>query len=194
MFNLPDFSHLQSPEWQQYIQGIMSGQTGLTPPAMGGGAGFTQVPTNSYKVDGSRYTGPFAKQDVMPFRTVSGIGGYGQGRNASAAQIYDHFSGAQYGGGRKYSDHGLKGIDPKTSIQTIQDFLARREPTRIEPSNVNTPNGPNPNTNAAMGQETPQQLAMQQFDRGNTFGQLGNINSNFQPPMPPLMAGMGRGR
>ena len=193
MFNLPNLDFLQTPEWQQYIQGLMAGETGLTSP-LSNQARTIPVPTNSFKVDGSRYTGPFAKQDVMPFRTVSGIGGYGQGRNASAAQIYDHFSGAQYGGGRKYSDHGLKGINPKTGIQTIQDFLARRNPTRIEPSNVNTPNGPNPNTNAAMGQETPQQLAMNQFDRGNIFGQLGNISSNFQPPMPPLMAGMGKGR
>ena len=52
---------------------------------MGGGAGFTPVPTNSYRVDGARYD--VAKQDVNPFRTVEGAGQYGTGLNASAGQL-----------------------------------------------------------------------------------------------------------
>ncbi len=204
MFNLPDLSFLQTPEWQQYIQGIMSGDPNATPPWMGGGAGagFTQVPTNSYRVDGTKYTGPFAKQDVNPFRTVESAGQYGSGLNASAAQMYDHYRSS----GRKAADYGFK---PAGAVQTIADFLARRSPQPIpqtegggggddtttppppptRPGNVPTdPNNPFRAPNFAFprnGNPMSFDIAMQQFDRNNMFGQMGNINSNFQPPVAP---------
>jgi hypothetical protein len=212
MFNLPDLSFLQTPEWQQYIQGIMSGDPNATPPWMGGGAGagFTPVPTNSYRVDGTRYTGPFAKQDVNPFRTVEGAGQYGTGLNASAGQLYDHFHRKvaldRQGGNpdATIADYGLK---PAQRAQTIADFLARRSPQPIpqtegggddtttppppptRPGNVPTdPNNPFRGPNFAFprnGNPMSFDIAMQQFDRNNMFGQMGNINSNFQPPVAP---------
>ena len=150
MFNLPNLDFLQNPEWQQYIQDLMAGNPGVNPLAGGGGAGtrYTPVPTNSFKVDGSRYTGPFAKQDVTPFRTVSdtpngrGAGAYGSGLNASAAQLYDHF---RRDGGAV--DAGL----PRAGMtQTIQDFLARRQPTQttgdtttpVDPADTQNPSNP----------------------------------------------------
>lgn len=223
MFNLPNLDFLQSPEWQQYIQGIMAGNTGLTPPYMGGGAGFTPVPTNSYRVDGARYTGPFAKQDVNPFRTVEGAGQYGTGLNASAGQLYDHFHrkvalDRQNGNpDASVADYGLK---PAQRAQTIADFLARRSPQPIPqtegggddttpppvlppsfPGNVpNDPNNPsfNPNLIFARGASNASpwkfDIAMQQFDRNNMFGQMGNISSNFQPPVAPVAPMMRGGK
>jgi len=83
---------------------------------------------NSFTVSGQPYNGPFGQDTRTPFRTVDGIGQYGQGLNSSASQLYEHFSGNMYGNGRKYSDHGLRGIDPKTQIQTLEDFAARGNP------------------------------------------------------------------
>lgn len=254
MFNFP-------PNFNEYIQQLIGNAQG--------GAGFGG---SSYKVDGTPYVGPFAAKNVNPFRTVDGIGGYGQGRNASASQLYEHFSGGMYGGGRKYKDVGLRGIAPKRDIQTIEDFLARRNPqtTTGDGSGAEggTPPvipGPDPSTNTSgrngsgnqiarqqvdsvsqmpsaasfginaqniggpltygssapapqmpamqampnprmpppvMPQPTAPQFqmpeavtqAMQQLDRGNIFGQMMNMSSNFQPPMPSVMAGMGKGR
>lgn len=257
MFNLPNLSFLQTPEWQQYIQGIMAGDTGLTPPWMDGGAGgiTKPVPTNSYKVDGSKYTGPFANQDVNPFRTVEGAGQYGAGLNASAGQLYNHFSDKvnrdrQNGLNTTLLDYGFRRAAPP---QSIEDFLNRRNPqtTPVQPPATNPP-PPNPNTNTAFpnfggnGGFNPAQImrsmpTMQSFDkmaplpnggggalppkppnmsaeqymaicgvppqgggmmtrptapnspqqsmfdRNNIFGQMGNINSNFQPPVAPTV-------
>lgn len=83
---------------------------------------------NSFTVSGQPYSGPFGQDTRTPFRTVEGIGQYGNGLNASAGQLYEHFSGAQNANGRKYSDHGLKPINPKTQLQTLEDFAARGNP------------------------------------------------------------------
>jgi len=84
--------------------------------------------TGSFTSSGTPYSGPFANDTRTPFRTVSGIGQYGNGLNASAGQLYEHFSGAQNANGRKYSDHGLKPINPKTQLQTLEDFASRGMP------------------------------------------------------------------
>ena len=83
---------------------------------------------NSFTVSGQPYSGPFGQDTRTPFRTVEGIGQYGNGLNASAGQLYEHFSGAQNANGRTYRDHGLKPINPKTQLQTLEDFAARGRP------------------------------------------------------------------
>lgn len=155
MFNLPNLNFLQSPEWQQYIQGAMAGDSGLTPPWMGGGAGgiTKPVPTNSYKVDGSKYTGPFANQDVNPFRTVEGGRQYGAGLNASAGQLYDHFHrkvGLDKLAGNMDTSVQSYGLSQAGLGQSLQDFLNRRNPqtTPVQPPGANPP-PPNPNTNTS---------------------------------------------
>ena len=139
MFNLPNLDFLQSPQFQAYLQSLRGG---------GGFGGFKQA----YTPSGGVYSGPFGNDTRTPFRTVTGIGQYGNGLNASASQIYEHFSGAQNANGRKYSDHGLKPIDPKTQIQTMSDFnnrgvLAIPEPAVQAMDEAVPP--PNPGTNAA---------------------------------------------
>jgi hypothetical protein len=200
MFNLPDISFLQTPEWQSYIQAVMAGDPNaadlnpLNPNFVAGGT-YTPVPTDSYKVDGTRYGGQFAKQDVSPFRTVESAGQYGTGLNASAAQIYDHYRSS----GRKAADYGFK---PAGEVQTIQDFLARRQPTITPPppAPIDEVTPLNPNTATSGGATNPRQsaapapmfdIAQQQFDRNNIFGQTANRYSNFQPPAPPTLPNMG---
>ena len=56
--------------------------------------------SGSHTVSGQPYSGQFGNDTRTPFRTVEGIGQYGSGLNASAAQMYDHFSSAQNGNGR----------------------------------------------------------------------------------------------
>lgn len=80
---------------------------------------------NTFTPSGKPVTGPFQNNNNVPFRTVSGIGQYGNGLNSSASQIYHHFSGGQNAMGRKYRDHGLKPINPKTQIQSTEDFRNR---------------------------------------------------------------------
>lgn len=101
-----------------YLQSLMA--NGMNVP----GSQFN-APGGTYTMSGKPATGPFQNNTNTPFRTVSGIGQYGQGLNSSAAQIYEHFSGAQNANGRKYSDHGLKPINPREQIQSIQDFRNR---------------------------------------------------------------------
>ena len=80
---------------------------------------------NTFTPSGKPVTGPFQNNTNIPFRTVEGIGQYGNGLNSSASQIYTHFSGGQNAMGRKYRDHGLRAINPKTQIQSDEDFLNR---------------------------------------------------------------------
>lgn len=102
MFNLPPdiFNRMTGQQPQQQQQG------------------------GSYTVSGQPYTGPFGNDTRTPFRTVEGIGQYGSGLNASAAQMYDHFSSAQNGNGRSYSDVGLMNIAPE-AIQSMEAFKDR---------------------------------------------------------------------
>ena len=208
--NLP---FLNTPEWQAYIQALISGDPNATslnpfgPNFQGGGA--MPVPTDSYRVDGSRYMGPFARQDVTPFRTVDNGFEYGMGKNASAAQLYNHFhrkTALNRQAGNEDASISDYGLTPGHKVQTIADFLARRKPTPITPSDDDPvtpptepgdvppytlpydPNNPNryPQRMQRM-QQMPQGQAMQQFDRNNIFGQYANMASNFQPPMPPSM-------
>ena len=73
---------------------------------------------------GDAYSGPFGNDTRTPFRTVEGIGQYGSGLNASASQMYDHFSNAQNGNGRSYSDVGLMNVAPE-AIQSMEAFKNR---------------------------------------------------------------------
>lgn len=204
--NLP---FLNTPEWQAYIQAMMSGDPNAAslnpfdPNFQGGGA--TPVPTDSYKVDGNKYTGPFARQDVTPFRTVDNGFEYGMGKNASAAQMYNHFyrkAALDKQAGNENASIADYGLTPGHKVQTIEDFLARRNPTPIAPPD-DTPDTPvppptrpgdtppynpnNPNPTFAQDAQSMQAQAMAQFDRNNIFGQYGNMASNFQPPAPPAM-------
>lgn len=208
--NLP---FLNTPEWQAYIQALISGDPNagslnpFSPNYQGGGA--TAVPTDSYRVDGNRYMGPFARQDVTPFRTIDNGLEYGMGKNASAAQLYNHFhrkAALDKQAGNENASIADYGLTPGHKVQTIEDFLARRKPTPITPSDDDSvtpptkpgdvppytlpydPNNPNryPQRMQRM-QQMPQGQAMQQFDRNNIFGQYANMASNFQPPMPPSM-------
>ena len=208
--NLP---FLNTPEWQAYIQALISGDPNAAtlnpfgPNFQGGGA--TPVPTDSYRVDGNKYTGPFANQDVTPFRTVDNGFEYGMGKNASAAQLYNHFhrkAALDKQAGNENASIADYGLTPGHRVQTIEDFLARRKPTPIDPPEdppapppppptrpgdvpPNTPpyNPNNPNPHLARDARSMQAQAMAQFDRNNPFGQFANLASNFQPPAPPAM-------
>ena len=94
---------------------IFNRMQGMAQPQQGG----------TFTVSGKPYNGPFGNNTTTPFRTVDGIGQYGNGLNSSASQIYEHFSGAQNAMGRKYREHGLKPINPKTQIQSMEDFANR---------------------------------------------------------------------
>lgn len=81
----------------------------------------------SFTVSGRPYTGPFANDTRTPFRTVNdtpdgrGAGAYGQGLNASAAQLYDHFR--QDGGWAVNA-----GLPRAGMTQTLEDFASRGMP------------------------------------------------------------------
>ena len=131
----------------------------------------------TYTPSGQIYNGPFKNDNRTPFRTVSVIGQYGQGLNSSAAQMYEHFSGAQNSQGRTYRDVGLKPVDPKTQIQSYEDFLNRGKPV---PADVNQGNPPP----YGGGPVPPGKFPTAGF--GNNFnGFLGNLNGggifNFTP-------------
>ena len=78
----------------------------------------------TFTPSGDAYNGPFGNDTRTPFRTVEGTGQYGNGLNASAAQMYDHFSSAQNGNGRSYSDVGLLNVAPE-AIQSMEAFKNR---------------------------------------------------------------------
>lgn len=80
--------------------------------------------SGTFTPSGGAYSGPFGNDTRTPFRTVEGIGQYGGGLNASAAQMYDHFSSAQNGNGRSYSDVGLMNVAPE-AIQSMEAFKDR---------------------------------------------------------------------
>lgn len=82
---------------------------------------------------------------VNPFRKVEGIGQYGNGLNASASQLYEHFSGNQHAKGRKYWEHGLKPINPKAHIQSAQEFAQRFNPAPQPQQVVPPPQAPTSN-------------------------------------------------
>ena len=58
---------------------------------------------NSFTVSGQPYNGPFGQDTRTPFRTINntpdgrGAGAYGNGLNASAAQLYDHLGAMAVG-------------------------------------------------------------------------------------------------
>ena len=105
MFNLP-------PD-------IFNRMTGQQPQQQGG----------TFTPGGDAYNGPFGNDTRTPFRTVDGIGQYGNGLNASAAQMYEHFSSAQNGQGRGYRENGLKPLGHvggfRNAIQSQEDFANR---------------------------------------------------------------------
>ena len=89
------------------------------------------LPPNIYNryLEGLQNSQPAEKYStVNPFRKVEGIGQYGNGLNASASQLYEHFSGGQHARGRKYWDHGLKPINPRAHIESAQEFAQRFNP------------------------------------------------------------------
>ena len=87
---------------------IFNRMTGQQPQQEGG----------TFTASGQPYSGPFGNDTRTPFRTVEGIGQYGNGLNASAAQMYDHFRGT----GRLGMDHGLRKAG---KVQSLEDFANR---------------------------------------------------------------------
>ena len=96
-----------------------------------GGAG-PAANAGTFTASGRPYTGPFANDTRTPFRTVEGIGQYGNGLNASAAQFYDYYGGAP---------QGMKPVDVG-AIQSIDDFIQRGALSNVAlPIQGNYPNG-----------------------------------------------------
>ena len=93
--------------------------------------------SGTFTPSGGAYSGPFVNDTRTPFRTVEGIGQYGSGLNASAAQMYDHFSSAQNGNGRSYSDVGLMNVAPEAiqSMEAFKDRGALAGPATAAPGN-----------------------------------------------------------
>jgi len=87
---------------------IFNRMTGQQPQQEGG----------TFTASGQPYSGPFGNDTRTPFRTVEGIGQYGNGLNASAAQMYDHFRGS----GRAAMHHGLPMAG---EVQSLEDFANR---------------------------------------------------------------------
>lgn len=168
------------------------------------GGGQNGRPT--YTPSGQIYNGPFKNDNRTPFRTIRdtpdgrGAGAYGQGLNASAAQLYDHF--------RQDGGWAVKAGLPRAGMtQSIEDFLNRGNPV---PADVNpgnrTPYGgghaPPPKSptagfgnnfngsifNGGMAPSMPnavdQGLGMQQMNYGNPMGGMNNWFSNFTAPRP----------
>ena len=207
--NLP---FLNTPEWQAYMQAMIAGDPNaadlnpFNPNFAAGGGTSTPVPTDSYKIDGTKYGGQFANQDVNPFRTIDNGSEYGMGKNASAAQLYNHFhrkAALDKQGGNPNASIADYGLTPGHKVQTIEDFLARRQPTitpppapppapiDVTPLNPNTATSSTTNPRRAVGYRPEFDMAMQQLDRNNIFGQTANMYSNFQPPAPPTPPNMG---
>ena len=99
---------------------------------MMGNMGGMQGGTGTYTASGKPYVGPFANDTRTPFRTVEGAGQYGNGLNASAAQMYEHFNGAP---------QGFKPIEDMSAIQTLGDFADRGKIEPQGPIKGNYPNG-----------------------------------------------------
>ena len=78
----------------------------------------------TYTASGGIYSGPFKNDTATPFRTVDRIGQYGAGLNSSAAQMYDYF--------RRDGIAADRGLPFAGDVQTIDDFLNRRNPAPIE--------------------------------------------------------------
>ena len=83
--------------------------------------------SNSFTVSGQPYNGPFGQDTRTPFRTINntpdgrGAGAYGNGLNASAAQLYDHF--------RRDGGWAVNAGLPRAGMaQTLEDFAARGRP------------------------------------------------------------------
>jgi hypothetical protein len=87
---------------------IFNRMTGQQPQQQGG----------TFTPSGGAYSGPFGNDTRTPFRTVEGIGQYGNGLNSSAAQFYDHFRGS----GRAAMHHGLPMAG---EVQSLSDFANR---------------------------------------------------------------------
>jgi hypothetical protein len=95
--------------------------------------GGQQGGTGTFTASGRPYSGPFANDTRTPFRTVEGVGQYGNGLNASAAQMYEHFNGAPA---------GFKPIEDMSAIQTLDDFKNRGALSQLAgPIQGNYPNG-----------------------------------------------------
>lgn len=93
---------------------IFNRMQGMSQPQQGG----------TFTPSGKPYNGPFGNNTNTPFRTVSdnrngaSAGAYGQGLNASAAQLYDH---ARQDGGFAVS----AGLPRAGLTQTLDDFANR---------------------------------------------------------------------
>lgn len=100
-----------------YLQSLMA--NGMNVP----GSQFN-APGGTYTMSGKPATGPFQNNMNTPFRTVNdtadgrGAGAYGQGLNASAAQLYDHFR--QDGGWAVNA-----GLPRAGMTQSLDDFATR---------------------------------------------------------------------
>ena len=97
-----------------------------------GNMGGMQGGTGTFTASGKPYVGPFANDTRTPFRTVEGVGQYGNGLNASAAQMYEHFNGAP---------QGFKPVADMSAIQTLEDFANRGKVEPLAPVQGNYPNG-----------------------------------------------------
>jgi len=103
MFNLPP-NLFQNLPWLQNLQG--------------GGAGNSKWSTTN------------------PFRTVDNGFQYGSGNNASAGQLYNHFhrkAALDKQAGNENASIADYGLTPGHKVQTIADFLERRNPKPVEP-------------------------------------------------------------
>lgn len=69
---------------------------------------------------------------VNPFRTVDVPGSYGDGLNSSASQLYSHML--------RFKDNDYMkslGFRPGHKMQSMDDFLDRRNPTPAQPPQIN---------------------------------------------------------
>jgi hypothetical protein len=140
MYGLPDLSFLQSPEWQAYIQQIM-----------GGGAAGGQY-KQAYTPSGEVYNGPFGNDTRTPFRTVDNGFQYGNGLNASAGQLYNHFhrkAALDKQAGNPNATIADYGLTPGHQVQTLEDFANRGRLMMPEVPVPPTVPGPNPDTNTS---------------------------------------------
>ena len=72
---------------------------------------------------------------INPFRTVDNGFQYGSGNNASAGQLYNHFhrkAALDKQAGNENASIADYGLTPGHKVQSISDFLERRNPKPIE--------------------------------------------------------------
>lgn len=107
---------------------------------------------------------------VNPFRTVDVPGSYGDGLNSSASQLYSHML--------RFKDNDYMkslGFRPGHQMQSMDDFLNRRNPTPAQPPqfNVQPPKAPG---------NIPDSLP-------NFYPSIFNAPQTMPTPLPPAPGG-----